>query len=615
MEDCFNREEEVRIDLGRLNYIAFQGGGGKGIAYLGPIDVLIDEGVLPIQLPIPPKHHIPGQNQGIIGISGTSAGAITAYLVALGLTSDDIRNESGFLDPRRNPDYEPANPDSEEFMLGENTRGFDFEQFLTKDTPENGYKRAVVYNENTGRNEITRAADKLGDNLTKLNGRKKNNQRVKDESFKQAITYGLSVGGSQNVHKSHTKAELKQERKRLVYPSQKVGTKEELKSTVDDLIKERKKQLRRAGYAAFWSGQRPAKKVDSRSAIEKTVFESKESRNDYIYNVMFDNGAFPGFSVNDYFCDVTSRRLPVSLGWNDAKRKAFDKEAASQMTFKEFFEYTGLDLIIAGLNVTNGNQRNFSKDCTPDFPVVAAVQMSMNIPILFKPVFVDAEINKSLNKKEQAKLRREFQGYWIDAGVVNNIPFHAFDEKVEQAGKRFLKDRVNQLILGLAVREGPDPALFEKYYLRKKPDPYFQTFREKKDGKFLYKDYTNWIMNHPTDPDYPSENFVHLRGDLEARFTNIAKERAYTYNGISPITSSFLGITLFAELGWLLNTVLLNSTEKQIVEKGAKARVIDVYAYHIGITDFRAEENLTEFVVRRATERTRNVLGLEEKDE
>lgn len=77
----------------------------------------------------------------------------------------------------------------------------------------------------------------------------------------------------------------------------------------------------------------------------------------------------------------------------------------------------------------------------------------------------------------------------------------------------------------------------------------------------------------------------------------------------------FMNITLFPMLGWILNTVLENATISQYREPGAKNKVIDVYAYHIGITDFKADDDLTEFVVRRARERTRRKLNLEDSDE
>ena len=66
-----------------INYLSFQGGGGLGYAYLGAVSALEDPkiGLLPV---IP---SVPGL---VRGISGASAGAITATLIALGCRSDEL---------------------------------------------------------------------------------------------------------------------------------------------------------------------------------------------------------------------------------------------------------------------------------------------------------------------------------------------------------------------------------------------------------------------------------------------------------------------------------------------------------------------------------------------
>lgn len=84
-----------------IAYLAFEGGGGKGVTYVGALKALEGLGVLPINV------ETPGKNQ-IKGISGGSAGAIIALLVAMGVKSDDLekiltKSETfnGFFDPPR----------------------------------------------------------------------------------------------------------------------------------------------------------------------------------------------------------------------------------------------------------------------------------------------------------------------------------------------------------------------------------------------------------------------------------------------------------------------------------------------------------------------------------
>ena len=67
-----------------VHYLALEGGGGKGVTYLGAIRALEQRNVLPINI------DTPGQNQ-IRGISGASAGAITAMFLAMGFNSTELQ--------------------------------------------------------------------------------------------------------------------------------------------------------------------------------------------------------------------------------------------------------------------------------------------------------------------------------------------------------------------------------------------------------------------------------------------------------------------------------------------------------------------------------------------
>ena len=64
--------------------LVFEGGGVKGIAYAGALGTLDEAGIL----------------SGITAVAGTSAGAITAALVAVGYTADELRATMTALDLR-----------------------------------------------------------------------------------------------------------------------------------------------------------------------------------------------------------------------------------------------------------------------------------------------------------------------------------------------------------------------------------------------------------------------------------------------------------------------------------------------------------------------------------
>ncbi len=64
-----------------VQYLALEGGGGRGAVYIGAIMALEKQGILPIS------------RNKIKGISGSSAGAITAFLLSLGYTGSQIQDE------------------------------------------------------------------------------------------------------------------------------------------------------------------------------------------------------------------------------------------------------------------------------------------------------------------------------------------------------------------------------------------------------------------------------------------------------------------------------------------------------------------------------------------
>jgi NTE family protein len=68
--------KRTRLRPDDISYLVFEGGGGKGFAYLGALDVLRERDVF----------------DHVVGYGGASAGAITAMLLAAGYTVEEIRN-------------------------------------------------------------------------------------------------------------------------------------------------------------------------------------------------------------------------------------------------------------------------------------------------------------------------------------------------------------------------------------------------------------------------------------------------------------------------------------------------------------------------------------------
>lgn len=80
-----------RLKVDQIEYLVFEGGGGKGLAFVGAIDEMSTnkklwnakgESIFPLK-----------QNGQVKGVAGSSAGAITALFLSLGLSSQQIQEE------------------------------------------------------------------------------------------------------------------------------------------------------------------------------------------------------------------------------------------------------------------------------------------------------------------------------------------------------------------------------------------------------------------------------------------------------------------------------------------------------------------------------------------
>ena len=77
----------------------------------------------------------------------------------------------------------------------------------------------------------------------------------------------------------------------------------------------------------------------------------------------------------------------------------------SDITFQEYIKKTGKDLHVNAVCVNTGEIVDFCNDLYPDMSVLTAIQASICIPFIFRPI----EYNKKL---------------YIDGGTSNNLPLH-----------------------------------------------------------------------------------------------------------------------------------------------------------------------------------------------
>ncbi len=82
----------VKISKEDVRYLAFEGGGGKGIAYIGALQALEELGILSyIKKEVNGQTSIRLNPNKILGVSGTSAGSMSALLVACCYTPEELR--------------------------------------------------------------------------------------------------------------------------------------------------------------------------------------------------------------------------------------------------------------------------------------------------------------------------------------------------------------------------------------------------------------------------------------------------------------------------------------------------------------------------------------------
>ena len=331
-----------------VHYLALEGGGGKGVTYLGAVRALENLGVLPINI------DQPGQNQ-IRGISGASAGAITAMFLAMGYNSTELQ------------------------------------QVLSNSSTFTGFFD------------------------------------------------GPNVGISRLVDRNN-RPEIRTEAPTGVTPI--------------DFIRQQSRSIsglsQLASSIAFLA-RRGAFGPTSDPIIRQLVSHPEY----YLYNIIFDRGMFPGLTARRFLQNAVYGRL-----WDRLVRSRTPPGQpiliysinGSEINFREFFDLTRVDLVITGANITKHKPSVFSRRHTPDFPVAEAVGVSMNLPLLFKPVHVEANVpvgqyNANAN---------DYHGMWIDGGVLNNFPLHAFDFLSPTVSRQYptLKP-LNPNMLGLRLTDGP----------------------------------------------------------------------------------------------------------------------------------------------------------------
>lgn len=497
-----------------IQYLAFKGGGGKGIAYLGAIRVLED-----------PKMNLLPVNTGRVqGISGTSAGAITAAFLAVGMTGKDILQRIVNNDFAKFWDVPmPGVYKTVKFDGTKNVPGYTTDSITSHEEAVAPGKQLIIDSVTSGVNFYPALAPALAAGLQ--------NQDL----MKRGITVLRLLKDGINLFNASKKIQQK--------------SKMELLRTLT-------------------TG------ADGKPSDQKMF--------DYLYSEMMDRGLFTGEGIRQYLraafgqCLIQYFNVPLKLtGINSLDPTNLSSERVGQITFAELLRITGKELVITSTNITAGCPKLFSAKLTPDFPVVEAVCMSMSIPGVFKPTYVDALVN--IAKGPNDDINKSYKGFYVDGGALNNIPIHVWDEAPDKP--------MNPAVFGICVNSGFDPN-----DLTYDSDP-------------LWKSYIDAVNKAAAEKGLPAIPYKRV---IESNMS---------YNGptgslqIKTDVDAFFSV-LGGYAGDILNTLMYPAAGGQIRTPEEKAKLLDIYAYDIGVLDFTPDASLSAFVQQRAEQRMRAYFGL-----
>jgi predicted acylesterase/phospholipase RssA len=167
----------------------------------------------------------------------------------------------------------------------------------------------------------------------------------------------------------------------------------------------------------------------------------------FLSGLLCDGAMFLGENARNYMSGLIDGYLQKL---NKMGTLGSGKFGPDTITFSELYRLTGVKLVLTGTNISNRKSLYFSADYTPDFPVCGAVLISMSIPLVFKPVWVDCAVNKN----NPNNINAMYRGLYVDGGVLNNFPIHAFD--TDEFGSSGIK-KLNTMTLGLKLVPGNPP--------------------------------------------------------------------------------------------------------------------------------------------------------------
>lgn len=181
--------------------------------------------------------------------------------------------------------------------------------------------------------------------------------------------------------------------------------------------------------------------------IYKLDFGEFDDKNTFVgadlYNMFNNFGICPGKKFEDKIAEL------IAVKTND-----------ENYTFGDLYNKRGKTLVLVGTDMTAIKPVYFSHQTFPDLPIKVGIRISASLPFLFQPKIIQTG---------------PLQTYYIDGGVLDNYPIHAYDN--EKFGSiyencRNIKDYIrnndgsyNKKTIGLRILDKKYESLENKDYI------------------------------------------------------------------------------------------------------------------------------------------------------
>ncbi|KUJ59204.1 hypothetical protein AR687_24265 [Flavobacteriaceae bacterium CRH] len=409
----------AKIDFKDLEHIALEGGGAKGVVYLGAIQALeermeeiwrrdeVFKIIEEIKPPLSPRHKkvkynsiydevdkpsilnyfdIDGKQTKIKSIAGSSAGAITAFALTLGLNSSDIKK---ILD-------------------------YPFTNFLEEKAV--GKYRMI---DNLGNLKIAQ------DDYKKVGGGEKQQEKFEYHLNRYTKVNGVFIKrGLRQLLIGTIIETIFSGVIHKIDAIQKTFSQDNFRDFIQLPLPGPGWIDRRFGYIKSIGGYKIIQILCTELLFKKKVKKPLKWEIDTISNLIWDRGMFAGFSVRDFFLDViyygatrdthfqrgllekevvskteideiNKKHKEFKIGKReDAKLLEHEKyfKYLQNLTFQDLYKITKINLGFNVTNMTHGTSLLFSHKHTPNFLVLEAAGASMTIPPAIKPLYTELDV-------------------------------------------------------------------------------------------------------------------------------------------------------------------------------------------------------------------------------